>query len=272
MKRTMPRIAIISMLILCFMLQGCTVGNIVDTISSKNSVKWLSESRFAYFEDDDKYVLLFVLCNKDQVSVRSSGTVEIRIVNDDGITVYEKARTFTESNFSHELYNGIEMYPACIFIDPSDITPGTSSTGTIYFSIYGDDYAIGESALFAYNLPLLPIQVTIDDLPKEVDYYSYSGSVYTTTRIDSITYEVQYDDSLYIYFAGEKTYDRDGNNATNACEFKWKLYDSEGYLLGNGTIMVFGLIVGDKFKDEQAIVFDGIEPGGSYKIVITDYQ
>jgi hypothetical protein len=254
------------------MLQGCTIGNMFDTLASGNTVKWLSESRFAYFEDDDKYVLLFVLCNKDQVSVRSSGTVKIRIVNDDGITVYDMEHAFTESNFSHELYHGTEVYPACIFIDPNDITPGSSSTGTIYFSIYGNDYAIGESALFAYNLPLAPIHVTIDDLPKKVTYYSYNGSVCTTTRIDSITYEVQYDDSLYIYFTGEKTFDHDGNHATNACEFKWKLYDSEGYLLDSGTIMVFGLIVGDKFKDKQAIVFDGIEPGGSYKIVITDYQ
>ena len=254
----------------------------IDTISTQNpttlekifpqTVEWISERDFFYYEDNDQYVLVFELSDQDQVPMSSSGTVEIRIVNNDGTTVYQKTRTFTESNFEEWTYDGvIDKYLTSIYINPDDITPSTSSEGKIYFVVYGDDYYFDESTLDVKDLPTKPIQVATENLPKKVNYLSYSGSVYTTTRIDSITYEIKYDDCLYIYFAGEKTYDHDGNNATNACYFSWKLYDSEGYLIDSGTISVYGLTVGDKFRGEEGIAFDCIEPGVSYKIVITDY-
>ena len=254
----------------------------IDTISTKNpttlekmfpqTVEWISERDFFYYEDYDKFVLVFELADEDKIPMSSSGTVEIRIVNNDGLTVYEKTRTFTEDNFEEWIYDEtIDKYLASIYINPSDITSSTSSEGKIYFVVYGDDYYFDESTLNAYDLPTKPIQVTTETLPKKVNYLSYNGSIYTTIRIDSITYEVMYDDSLYIYFTGEKTYDCDGNRATNGCNFGWKLYDSEGYLIDSGTVFISDLQVGDKFRGEVGYAFDCIEPGVSYKIVITDY-
>lgn len=254
----------------------------IDTLSTKNpttlakmfpqTVEWISERDFFYYEDYDKFVLVFELADEDEVTMSSSGTVEIRIVNNDGVTVYENTRTFTESNFEEWTYNEtIEKFLASIYIDPNDITPSSSSEGKIYFVVYGDDYYFDESTLNAYDLPTKPIQVTTETLPQKVNFLSYNGSICTTTRIDSITYEVIYDDTLYIYFAGEKTYDSDGNNASNSCNFTWKLYDSEGYLIDSDTIFISGLTVGDKFRDEIGYAFDCIESGVSYKIEITDY-
>ena len=254
----------------------------IDTISTKNpttlakmfpqTVEWISERDFFYYEDYDKFVLVFELADEDETTMSSSGTVEIRIVNDDGVTVYEKTRTFTESNFEEWTYNEtIEKYLASIYINPNDITPGTSSEGKIYFVVYGDDYYFDESTLNAYDLPTKPIEITVDGLPQSVNYYGYNGKIYTTTHIESVTYEIMYDDSLYIYFAGQKTYDYAGNNATNSCNFGWKLYDSEGYLIDSGTVYISNLTVGDKFRGEIGYAWDCIEPGVSYKIVITDY-
>lgn len=254
----------------------------IDTISTKNpttlgkmfpqTVEWISERDFFYYEDYDKFALVFELADADESPMSSNGTVEIRIVNNDGVTVYEKTRPFTEDNFEGWTYDEtIEKYLASIYINPSDITSSTSSEGKIYFVVYGDDYYFDESTLNAYDLPTKPIQVTTETLPKEVNYLSYDDSVYTTTRIDNITYEEMYDNSLYIYFTGEKTYDCDGNRATNSCNFAWKLYDSEDYLIDSGTIFISDLQVGDKFRGEVGYAFDCIEPGVSYKIVITDY-
>lgn len=254
----------------------------INTISTKNpttlakmfpqTVEWISERDFFYYEDYDKFVLVFELADEDEITMSSSGTVEIRIVNNDGVTVYEKTRTFTESNFEEWTYNEtIEKYLASIYINPNDITPGTSSEGKIYFVVYGDDYYFDESTLNAYDLPTKPVEITVEGLPQSVNYYGYSGKIYTTTRIESVTYEIMYDDSLYIYFAGQKTYDYAGNNATNSCNFGWKLYDSEGYLIDSGTIYISNLTVGDKFLGEIGYAWDCIEPGVSYKIVITDY-
>ena len=50
-----------------------------------------------------------------------------------------------------------------------------------------------------------------------------------------------------------------------------ELYDSNGYLLGSGTVFVSGLSVGDKFRGEIGYAWDCIEPGVNYKIVLTEY-
>ena len=260
--------AIFLSVVLIFSLCACTtIGKIFQP-----RVEMMLERYFLYHEDSDKYALLFELADEDGIPMSSSGTVEIRIVNNDGVTVYNKTHTFTESNFEKWNFNDTsEKYLASIFINPSDITPGTSSVGKVYFVVYGDNYYSKESTLNAYDLPTKPIQVDLETLPKTVNYYFYDGSVYTTTRVDSITYEIVRDDSLYIYFSGEKLYDRDGNNATNSCQFSWRLYDAEGYLIDSGTIFLSDLTVGDKFRGEIGYALFCIEPGVSYKIEISDY-
>lgn len=140
----------------------------IDTISTKNSttlgkmfpqtVEWISERDFFYYEDYDKFVLVFELADEDEIPMSSSGTVEIRIVNNDGETVYEKTRNFTKDNFEDWTYDEtIEKYLASIYIDPSEITPSTSSEGKIYFVVYGNDYYFDESTIDAYDLPTKPI-------------------------------------------------------------------------------------------------------------------
>ena len=259
---------VVSIVLVVFLIGDNSTNNNLGS-NNQQEVEWISERDFFYYEDDGKYVLVFELADKNENVMTSHGTIEIKIVNEDNVTVYNKTRTFTESNFEEWTYdNTIDKLLATIYIDPNDIKKGTSSEGTVYFTVYGDDYYFEESTLSVYDLPLKPIQVTISKLPQSVNYYGYSG--YTTIRIDSVTYEVKYDDSLYIYFAGEKTYDYGGNNATNSCAFTWKLYDSEGYLIDSGMIYISKLVVGDKFKNEIGYAFNCIEPGTSYRIVITE--
>ena len=121
---------------------------------AKREVEWISDWRFQYYADEDTYVLLFQLADKDEVPMSASGTVEIRIVNDDNVTVYSKTHTFTAADFEEWIYDDTdEMYLATIYISPQSITKGSTECGTVYFEVYGDDYSFDECTELVYDLP-----------------------------------------------------------------------------------------------------------------------
>ena len=108
-------------------------------------VEWISDWRFSYYADEDTYVLLFQLADEQETPMSASGTVEIRIVNADNITVYNKTHKFTYANFEEWIYNNTdEMYLATIYISPQSIERGSTAQGTVYFEVYGNGYAFDE--------------------------------------------------------------------------------------------------------------------------------
>jgi len=124
------------------------------TTSSNSTVTWLSNYRFLFYYDDSKYVLLFELSDENEKAVSASGTVEIRIVNDDNVTVYEKTRNFQKTSFKNWTYDDTdEMYLATIYIEPKDIKSSSTKYGTVYFTVCGDDYSFEECSISAFDLP-----------------------------------------------------------------------------------------------------------------------
>jgi hypothetical protein len=134
--------------------------------------------------------------------------------------------------------------------------------------VYGESFSFEKEEISIDVLPVKPISISMPSLPLTVRGYSYDSSIETSIRIDSITYERVYEDSLYIYLAGEKIFDINGKNGDSWCTFDWKLYDSEGYLIDKGTFYTDSLSVGDKFKEESIFIADGIKSGESYRFVI----
>ena len=126
-----------------------------DKVTTDNfTVTWLSNYRFLYYEDFSKFVLLFELSDENENAVSASGTVKIRIVNDDNVTVYDKTRNFTKANFENWTYDDTEeMYLAAIYIEPKDIVSGSTEFGNVYFSVYGDDYNFEECSISVFDLP-----------------------------------------------------------------------------------------------------------------------
>lgn len=251
----------------------------VDSISRKNpttleklfkqTAETMSDWDFFHYDDFDKYVLVFQLADEDDEIISCTGTVEIKIVNSDDVTVYNKKHEFTEKDFSEwTIGQTVEKYLASIYIAPGDITTGASANGKVYFKVTAGDVYFEETIIECDDLPVKPITLKLPDLPKTVKE-NWSYGVWTKTRIDEITYKVD-GDSLYFYFSGEKTYDHSGNSGDSMCVFNWKLYDADDYLVDSGSVYIDGLSVGDKFKNEEAYSWDKIKPGQEYKLVLAD--
>lgn len=238
--------------------------------SVEKTVTTMSNWDFFYYDDDDAYALIFELTDDHRNKMICDGAVEIKIINSDGVTVYHNQHNFTSDNYWEWTRGDTVMADmVSLFITPSDITPSTAAEGKVYFTVWGEDYYFEETVLTVYDLPIKPVTIELPELPTTVtDSWAYG--MWTQTRIDKITYKVVNGDSLYIYFAGEKIYDYSGNNSTSSCTFGWKLYDTEGYLIDSGTVYTDSLSVGDKFKDEEAYVWDGIKPGQTYKLVLVN--
>lgn len=127
--------------------------------SNENSL-WMSDSRFQYYEEESNYVLLFELLGEENDVISAdndyptSGNVDIRIVNDNELVVYEETISYTKEDFEYWLDdNGVERYYVSIYIDPNEILSGETSIGTVYFTVYGDRFSFDETSLYVINLP-----------------------------------------------------------------------------------------------------------------------
>ena len=68
MKRPIPRIAVICMLVFCFMLQGCTVGDIIDNITPDKDKELTAEELY------EKVSPSVVEVTGESASMTSTGT------------------------------------------------------------------------------------------------------------------------------------------------------------------------------------------------------
>ena len=192
----------------------------------------------------------------------------MRIVNDEGIVVYEKTKYVTLHDFStwSSAFYG-ERYLASIYIAPEDIAQGTTSSGNVFFTVTVGDWGFDESKVSTSELPTLDLtklcSLDLPKLPQECKY-TFSGKVYSKVKISQLSYEFKesHDGTvkLYLYFSGQKTYDYKGNSNSGSCKIGWKLYDEEGYVIKSGTCYTSDLSTGEKFKNEEEVIYN-LEPG-----------
>lgn len=174
--------------------------------------------------------------------------VDVKIVDGEGNVVYSDTLVKTSSQSE-------------VTIDYHDVRKGFTNTGTLYYTVY-NDYVRFDTV--SAELTKLPWTVTIElpDVPQTINDYSSS------CKVTGIRYSVSGSD-VYFYFTGEKTYDSQGNNHSGSFWIDWKLYDSDGYVVADGTCFTNSLAVGEKFRDEQTRTYDGvIEQGKTYRLVL----
>ena len=237
------------------------------------SPQYISNRSINHDDNNGYFYFLFSFLDENDNEMKCGATVKIRIVNSKNETVYSKTHTVTEKDFGiwENKYYNEEWLAASIYIHDSDITPGLSTSGKIYYTITASDGSYWKecSLDISGDLPVKQAKIILPTLPKTITEFSYSGNVYSTVKITNITYEIS-DDDLYIYFTGEKTYDMEGDRYSSTCVVGWKLYDSEGYIVDSGTFYSPKIAVGEKFRDEEDYAWDVIEPGEVYTLVISN--
>ena len=111
-------------------------------------------------------------------------------------------------------------------------------------------------------------------LPKYIGEYDYRDQLVQGYMITDFHYEIgSYDKdddnyTVYLYFGGEKTYDRRGPGQSSSAEIGWKLYDEDGSVVDSDTCYSPSVCEGDTWKAKAAkdYIFD--LDAGNYTIEI----
>ena len=112
----------------------------------------------------------------------------------------------------------------------------------------------------------LPVSAHVK--PDDISLNDYSGDIDSMCKVTGFSCEISdytysEEQTAELYFAGEKTYDQEGDHYSNAVSISWKLYDEDGYVVDSGTARSSGIKVGEKFKNAKDYVFD-LLPGTYY--------
>ena len=179
--------------------EKCPIKLDMNSTEKKNAgnVQWLSERQIWHQDDKGRYVLVFSLKDDDKKELYAPAVVEIRIENDMGQTVYTATKIVKSSDFQTWYYNNgtVEKFQATIYINDSEITPGSSSDGTIYFTIYNEGYfSFDESKLEIYDLP----EKSADGKP--IKWYK-EGTYKVGVDIPAGEYYIKQTDDYMTYFA-----------------------------------------------------------------------
>ncbi|SFO65018.1 hypothetical protein SAMN05216351_12317 [Pseudobutyrivibrio sp. JW11] len=261
-KKTLSFLFITAICILC----GCSSGVTVERMND-----W----SFQYNEDTNDYSLFFGLEDVFKNETSAACTVEIRIENDNEETVYIGIKEITTNDFGTYTSDAEgKQFLANVRIDEEEITPGSTDSGTVHFTVTGEYFSFSEADCTAYAcLPLKETTLIVNDLPIEVVQKGIFGGIEGKYTITDVSYYVDTsfsDATMLIVISGEKT---SGNSSTYSYDkFSYKLYDSEEYLVDSGQVLIgTGLDAGDKFKSEDTYIY-GITPGETYTLVLTDFE
>lgn len=262
----MKKALIILSVLLLFLLYGCSV-------SQTDSIETLKGWSFQFNEGTNDFSLFFGLLNQNDSSVSADVDVDIRIVNEDGEEVYTGTKSVSKDDFSYYTSQAAgEQYLANVKIPASDIALGTSSNGTVFFTVYKANIVSFDevNCKALYCLPIKDIQLTCDSFPLELKVKDYLGNTESIIQINDVTYnfEKDYVPQLEITISGEKTY---GNGSSGYDVISYKLYDSDDYMIDSGNIYLSALSEGDKFRDSSVIIYD-VTPGTTYVLKLTEYD
>ena len=248
-------------------LCGCSL--ILYSIVEQDSVDTLKSWRFQHDESTSDYSVFFAFFNKNDKAIASDATVEIRIVDEAGNELYKATRKITENDFGN--YTSVlqgDQYLARIRIPESAIAEGVSRSGTVYLKIYkANAFEFDEVNCQAYScLPVKTATVVAEKLPFEIVLKDNSGKTESKIVIEEVTYTFNKGvlSGLEISLAGTKTYGKESYYDT----FRYKLYDSQGYMVKSGSVSLSRLGEGDKFKGETIKFYDAV-PGEAYTIKFT---
>ena len=242
-------------------------------ILKNDRIETLQGWTFQFNERTNDYSLFFALLNDKQEYMSADVDVDIRIVDESGNELYKATRAVTDRDFGYYSTIGAgEQFLAHLRIKASEIAKGTSASGTVYITVYNETIRFDEVNCSAFNcLPVKDLVLMVDQLPTEVNVKDYRGALQSIIKIEKVTYTFDLGGfhSLSVTIYGTKTYASGDKNSYD--KIKYKLFDSAGYLVDSGMVMLDSLDSGEKFKDDSITIYD-IVPGETYTIQFVEYS
>ena len=223
-------------------------------------IKYLSNRSIEHYNEGFFRLFFGLKTGESEDTLSKIPTViEIRIENDNGETIYTQTKAVTSSDYGQwgNDYKGYRTLCA-IEINDSEITPGSSSKGKIYFTITNRGYfSFAEQTLdINSNLPLSEADIVFNNGATSLGYNS--NGVLTNATVVTIT-------GLTAY-AGEKEikYSVELNRTLNSGRnhgFYVYLFDEDGYQIGSDYLIASN----DKSRSNESFYSDVIlENGKTY--------
>ena len=266
MKKLLASVLLLTLIFLC----GCSaaVGDDVETLKN-----W----SFQYNEETNDYSVFFAFLNKKGEFTSADVDMDIRIVDEDGNELYASTRTVTKEDFSYYTSQAAgEQYLANVRIKASDISEGTSASGTVYFVIHKENVIWFDevSCKALYCLPVKEVTVQAEPLPTELQVKGFDGNTQSVIQIDDISWDFigSVLPKLKVILSGVKTYSNDDlTHKLPSDTISYKLYDSNGYMVKSGNVYLDSLDAGDKFRDDSIVVYD-VKPREAYTLKLMEYE
>lgn len=279
MRHTGKAFAMFLALMMLISTVACAEGMGLQDIVNANRVKYIADWEFFYYQNQDCYVVLFSLKDKNGKRIAAPANAKVEIINELGKTIFSEERQLTrEDFFEWTSKNGGTELLASMAILKEKIKVGDKKNGTVHLTVWLDGYYSFRTIEFETNaLPTVPIEekyrIALPDVPKELTQtIDWKDTVVTKVKVTNVQYKVKewLNDKVVIdiYFTGEKTYDYKGEGNSDSCAIGWKLYDKEGYVVKTGAALTQDVMLGEKFKDCDITLYD-LEPG-EYRLELTD--
>lgn len=204
---------------------------------------------------------------KDEYTIKRGETIKIPIyIYGENIECYAKINGIGIKGKWSNTENEIRYY---------EIESYGEGKGSITFTNSDNDETLSVSYIAIGYSEDCSLSIA-ESLPITKYYKSYSGKeVYTACNVSDLKYgfsDVLGEESveLTVSLKIEKTYDNKGNDGTQACEFRIKIYDENNIVVASMPIIVYGLTVGQQSVDTETFFITLDSGGQQFRIEIAD--
>ena len=252
----MPAVLVLMLVI----LSGC----------SSKSITSLCDWSIQENSDTNDYSLFFGLLDDKDKYMAADVMADVRIEDESGKEIYSNTLSISEDDFDYytsEAYG--TRYLAEVRIPESDITAGSSSSGTVYMTVYNKDIGLTFDEVNFSASYCLPVADTLlsAEVPVDVNVIDFDGSVASEFRINDVSYtNDETNTSMDITVSGTKL----SGSSSLSDVITYKIYDSQGYVVDSGTLFVDSVSAGESFRSD--IYFYNANPGESYTIGFESYD
>lgn len=284
-KRLLIIIGVVALVLIIIFIASLAGGNIDSggnttasqtTAATKkvHSVQYIGARSVDFQEETNEFRVFFHLLDENEVEVDASGTASIKIVNDNGETVFNKDIGFTAQDFTVWTYKTKDEMPymACLYIPIDDIALGTTENGTLTLEVKlsdGTSFDANNMTLYGH-LPVSEATITLPSVPATYKEYNYKNEIKYIVEVQNIDYEVgdSYNGEQSITVNVTVEMQSGCQDTASPSQIGYSLTDSEGIVVDSGTIYNTPLFNGETTKTE--LVLYDLKVGENYNLKFGD--